>query len=192
VQLVAYATCQGNEPVQVADLRTYLHEQLPAYMVPSFFILLEQFPLSANGKLDRKALPRPSVEEMIETQGFVAPRTPVEVVLAEIWCELLHLEQVSIYSNFFEIGGHSLLATQLVSRIQTVLQADVPLRCVFEAPTIELLGGVVLEYADTMDDELVNQLLVELEQISSEQLQSTSATYTSPAMNESTTEDTHV
>jgi amino acid adenylation domain-containing protein len=192
VQLVAYIICRHNEPVQVADLRAYLHEQLPAYMVPSFFVPLEQFPLSANGKLDRKALPKPSVEEMIEEQGFVAPRTPIEEVLAEIWCELFHLEQVSIHSNFFEIGGHSLLATQLVSHIQAVLQVELPLRCVFEAPTIERLASVVLEHADNLDDSLAAQLLAELEQLSPEQLQTPSAPYTSPDMNGNTTEDKHV
>jgi acyl carrier protein len=99
-------------------------------------------PLTANGKLDRQALPTPDLSAAA-VEGYVAPQTPVEEVVAGIWQELLHVERVGVTDNFFELGGHSLLATQVISRLRSVLAVDVPLRSLFEQPTVAGLAQFV-------------------------------------------------
>ncbi|PTU44147.1 non-ribosomal peptide synthetase, partial [Paenibacillus polymyxa] len=115
---------------------------LPSYMVPSYFVQLEQMPLSPNGKIDRKALPAPE-GSLQSGADYVAPRTWVEVKLAQIWQDVLGLAQVGVKENFFEIGGHSLRATTLASKIHQELNKPLPLRSIFEAPTIEQLAAVL-------------------------------------------------
>ena len=133
-QLVAYVV--GN--ATTSDLRRYLKEKLPDYMAPQVFVRLDQLPLMANGKVDRKALPAP--ERVAEELGYVAPRTPEEELLANIWAEVLEVPQVSVHDNFFDVGGHSLLATQVTSRIKTVFNLDLPVRSIFEWPTVAELA----------------------------------------------------
>ena len=138
-RLVAYVVAQ--EPTRVTkDLRNYLKDKLPSYMVPSVFVLLKSLPLTPNGKVDRKALPAPEWSGVEQDENFSAPRNPVEDMLAGIWAEVLGLDNVDIHDNFFSVGGHSLLATQVVSRLNQVFQVDVPLRNVFENPTIAKLA----------------------------------------------------
>ncbi|HVH11782.1 MAG TPA: amino acid adenylation domain-containing protein, partial [Longimicrobium sp.] len=134
-RLVAYVA-----GVDDADaLRAHLRHSLPEYMVPSAFVLLERMPLTPNGKLDRRALPEPEV-----TAGeHVAPRTPVEEVLAGIWAEVLRLDRVGADANFFALGGHSLLATRVVSRVRAAFGVEPTLRALFEAPTLAELARVV-------------------------------------------------
>ncbi|MEE4565966.1 amino acid adenylation domain-containing protein, partial [Paenibacillus polymyxa] len=140
-QLVAYYVAERE--VSAGELRSLLGEELPNYMVPSFLVQLKQMPLTPNGKIDRKALPAP--EGSLQTGAdYVAPRTWVEVKLAQIWQDVLGLTQVGVKENFFEIGGHSLRATTLASKIHKELNKPLPLRSIFEAPTIEQLA-VVLE-----------------------------------------------
>ncbi|HEU4559961.1 MAG TPA: amino acid adenylation domain-containing protein, partial [Longimicrobium sp.] len=129
-RLVAYVV--GD--VEAGVLREHLLRELPEYMVPSAFVFLETLPLTPNGKLDRKALPAP--EYAAGTDRYVAPRTPVEEVLAEIWAETLRLERVGVEESFFELGGHSLLATRVVSRVRELLAVELPLRALFEGPTV--------------------------------------------------------
>ncbi|MBD2607362.1 non-ribosomal peptide synthetase [Scytonema hofmannii FACHB-248] len=119
-------------------LRQFLKEKLPQYMVPSAYVILESLPLTHNGKVDRRALPMPDTISF-NNQDYVAPRSQVEELLAQIWAKVLGKEQVGIYDNFFELGGHSLLATQLISRIRDTFQIDVPVRNLFAAPTVEQL-----------------------------------------------------
>ncbi|HEX8318270.1 amino acid adenylation domain-containing protein, partial [Longimicrobium sp.] len=138
-QLVAYVV--GN--VDAEGLRAHLRESLPEYMVPAAFVGLEQLPLTPNGKLDVKALPAPELGSAEDE--YVAPGTPVEEVLAGIWAEVLRLERVGVHDNFFEVGGHSLLATRVVSRIREVFGVEVPLRALFEGPTVAELAGRVEE-----------------------------------------------
>jgi acyl-CoA synthetase (AMP-forming)/AMP-acid ligase II/acyl carrier protein len=168
-RLVAYVV--GS--VEAAELRAHLRESLPEYMVPQAFVFLDALPLTSNGKLDRKALPAP--EYAADADRYVAPRTPVEEVLAEIWAEVLRLERVGVEESFFELGGHSLLATRVVSRVREVFSVELPLRALFEGPTVaELaervetlaLAGVeeeeladVLERLDGLSDDEVMQLL---------------------------------
>jgi acyl carrier protein len=123
----------------------FLKEKLPEYMVPRAYVVLESLPLTPNGKVDRRALPTPDTITF-NNQDYVAPRSQVEELLAQIWAKVLGKEQVGVHDNFFELGGHSLLATQLTSRIRDTFQIDVPVRNLFEAPTVEQLA----RYIDTM------------------------------------------
>ncbi|HET7232832.1 MAG TPA: amino acid adenylation domain-containing protein, partial [Longimicrobium sp.] len=136
-RLVAYVV--GN--VDADTLRHHLRRSVPEYMVPSAFVMLAGLPLTPNGKVDRKALPAP--EHAQAEDGYVAPRTPVEEVLAEIWAEVLRVERVGAGDGFFDLGGHSLLATRVVSRIREALGVELPLRALFEAPTVAELAGRV-------------------------------------------------
>jgi amino acid adenylation domain-containing protein len=134
----------ANNPLQgiftqklVPVLRSYLERQLPDHMIPSGFVLIEKFPLTPSGKIDRKALPPPDLRRGKDTLEYVAPRNALEEQVALIWGELLGISQASVHDHFFaDLGGHSLLATQLCSRLRSTLQIDVPLRWIFEAPTI--------------------------------------------------------
>ena len=112
-------------------------------MIPSAFVLLDALPLTPNGKVDRKALPAPDQDRPELGNIYQAPRTPVEEALASIWSELLKVDKVGIHDNFFELGGHSLLATQAVSRMRDALRKTIPLRNLFEAPTVSALALLI-------------------------------------------------
>jgi amino acid adenylation domain-containing protein/non-ribosomal peptide synthase protein (TIGR01720 family) len=142
-RLVAYVVPHNQVAPSVDELRNHLQSRLPEYMVPSAFVVLESFPLSPNGKVDRKALPEPSSSRPDLEKQYVAPRTPLEQTLADIWRELLGIDSVGIHDNFFDLGGHSLLATQLASRVRHALQAEVPLRELFEHPTVARLAAAI-------------------------------------------------
>ncbi|MGA2802168.1 MAG: amino acid adenylation domain-containing protein [Verrucomicrobiota bacterium] len=137
-QLAGYVV--GKEMAGPGDqeLRRHVREKLPEYMVPSVFVMLERIPLTPNGKVDRKALPAP--ERKPEEGTFVAPQTPTEELLVGIYKEVLKVERVGVNENFFELGGHSLLATQLISRVRKVFKVELPLKDLFEAPTVASLG----------------------------------------------------
>jgi amino acid adenylation domain-containing protein len=138
-RLVAYIVPQPEETPTVSILRQFLNSKLPEYMVPSAFVILESLPLTPNGKVNRRALPAPEPSsELLEK--YVAPRTPIEEILAQIWSQVLKVELVGRHDNFFELGGHSLLATQLVSRVRSSLKVELPLRSLFAAPTIAELS----------------------------------------------------
>ncbi len=138
-RLVAYVVTKTPAPT-VIELRECLKKQVPDYMVPSALIILERFPVTPNGKVDRKALPVPEILAGQAAGGYVSPRTPVEVALARIWEEMLGLEQVGTHDDFFDLGGHSLLAAQLADRIQKSLRRPVALATIFRAPTIAALA----------------------------------------------------
>ena len=142
-RLAAYVVTVDGSTISTHDLRSFLQHKLPDYMVPSAFVFLDSLPLTANGKLDRKALPAPDHSRPELDDTFAAPRTPVEDILANIWSEVLKLDKVGVHDNFFHLGGHSLLATQVVSRINTSFQIDLPLRYLFETPTIAGLADSV-------------------------------------------------
>jgi amino acid adenylation domain-containing protein len=140
--LVAYVVHDDSSVVAGAnELRASLRERLPDYMVPAFFVTLDELPLTENGKVDHNALPAPATSET-ETDA-VTPRTPTEELLANIWTDVLHLRSVAVHDNFFDLGGHSLLATQVVSRIRETFKVELPLRTVFESPTrVELAQSI--------------------------------------------------
>jgi amino acid adenylation domain-containing protein len=135
-QLLAYIVPRDGIVPSATDLRKYLQSSLPGYMVPSTFVPLDELPLTPNGKIDRLALPAPERSRPELEEEYIAPRTATEDVVAGIWAESLKLEQVGIHDNFFELGGHSLKATQVISRIREAFQVDLPLRLIFEEPTI--------------------------------------------------------
>ncbi|MFD9076131.1 amino acid adenylation domain-containing protein, partial [Streptomyces lasiicapitis] len=142
-RLVAYVTPAEGEGPDTEELRAFAAERLPEHMVPAAFVTLESIPLAGAGKVDRKALPAP---ELVSGAAYRAPRTPQEEVLAGLFAQVLGVEKVGIDDNFFDLGGHSLLATKLISRIRTVLMVEVPIRLVFQSPTVadvaaHLTGG---------------------------------------------------
>jgi amino acid adenylation domain-containing protein/thioester reductase-like protein len=134
--LVAYITLHPEQTLKIPELRRFLESKLPDYMVPKAFVMLEALPLTPNGKIDRRALPAPDLNQLIPISNFVAPSNPVEEMLAGIWAELLGIEKVGVCDNFFELGGHSLLATRVRTRIRQVFGVELPLRRLFEAPTV--------------------------------------------------------
>jgi acyl carrier protein len=142
-RLVAYIITRNVASVTISALRDFLKEKLPDYMVPSAFVFLDSLPLTPNGKLDRTALPQPDQTrpELIVT--FVAPRSPVEELLAGIWATVLKVEKVGVHDNFFEIGGHSLLAIRVISRVHDTFGLNLPVRSLFENPTIEGLANMI-------------------------------------------------
>lgn len=126
-----------NPILSASELRSYLREQIPDYMMPSNFIMLETIPRTSNGKIDRKMLPSPLEHSSLEAGAVVAsPRTPIEELLTGIWSRVLKIERIGVYDNFFDLGGHSLLATQVISRVREALNLEVPLPVLFEAPTV--------------------------------------------------------
>jgi acyl-coenzyme A synthetase/AMP-(fatty) acid ligase/acyl carrier protein len=136
-RLVAYYVAFSDlGMVTHGELRNFLKERLPEYMVPSLFVELEVLPLTLNGKVDRRALPAPDKTRPELKAAFVAPRTPAEERLAAICAEVLGLERVGVHDHFFELGGHSLLATQVVSRVRQAFEIELPLRSLFETPTV--------------------------------------------------------
>ncbi len=136
-QLVAYLTAH-SEQLRVSQVKEYLSQQLAAYMVPNAIIVLDKIPLTPNGKADRKALPKPAVRNT--TASFVAPNTPTERMLAEVWCEVLGLSEVGIEDNFFDLGGTSILGLQVVARIQKRVSSSLRVVRLYQYPTIYTLA----------------------------------------------------
>ncbi len=146
-RLVAYIVPK-QQRLDTSELLCYLKQKLPDYMLPSAFVmLLDALPLTPSGKIDRRALPAPSVSrDVICNVKTVSPRTATEEVLAGIWSNVLGLEQVGIYDNFFVLGGHSLLAMQVISRLRETFKVELPISCLFEYPTIVELDKYILEH----------------------------------------------
>ncbi|RKH09758.1 amino acid adenylation domain-containing protein, partial [Corallococcus sp. CA053C] len=139
-RLVGYVVPRPGQTLEAQALRTLLKERLPDYMVPSALVVLDAMPLTPNGKVDRKALPSPDLATEAARE-FVAPRTPLEQQVAELYASLLNVPRVGATDGFFELGGHSLLATRLTSRLRTAFQVDLPLQALFEAPTVAALAA---------------------------------------------------
>jgi amino acid adenylation domain-containing protein len=142
-QLVAYVTAQAGAHLDVRKLREGLQKKLPSYMVPVAWMVLDALPLNANGKVDRARLPEPD-EQALLAREYVAPRTPLEESLAQIWCEVLALERVGVHDDFLDLGGHSLLATRVVALVRETLEVDLTLNVIFELRTVAALAHHVL------------------------------------------------
>jgi amino acid adenylation domain-containing protein len=161
-RLVAYLVVSGP-PVPVSELRRLLTARLPDYMVPALFITLESLSLTPTGKVDRRSLPPPQGNRPHLQNPYVAPRSPLEETLVKIWAEVLGLEQVGVNDHFLELGGNSLLATILVSRVLKALHVQVPLRALFEAPTVAEMATVILEVlANRVGKEKLDQIFNEV------------------------------
>jgi len=139
-KLVAYFIPQKDVNLNVGDLLAFLKAKLPPYMVPSAFVRLETLPMTPAGKVDRRALPEPGRERPDLGSQFVAPRTPMEEIIAQIWGQVLGLDSIGVDDNFFDLGGHSLLATQVIAQIRETLQMDTPLASLFMFPTVAALA----------------------------------------------------
>jgi acyl carrier protein len=136
-RLVAYVV--GS--MEMDGLHAHLRQNLPEYMVPRAIVALDRLPLNPNGKVDRKALPAP--EYAADSDRYVAPRTPVEEVLAGIWAEVLQVERVGVHDSFFELGGHSLLIMRLLAEVQATFDLEISIRTVFSMPTLEAMAGEI-------------------------------------------------
>jgi amino acid adenylation domain-containing protein len=161
-RLVAYLVPVA-EVINESELREFLAIQLPEYMLPTAFVVLKSLPLTANGKVDRQALPTPEVRPELAAT-FVAPRNEIEEAIAQIWAEVLKLKQIGIHDNFFALGGHSLLLTQVTSRLYQAFSIEVSLRQLFDTPTIAQLAAVISEkLLQQTDEATLAQMLAELE-----------------------------
>ncbi len=173
-RLVAYVAITHQEVAPtISNLQSFLQQKLPAHMVPANFVLLDVLPLTANGKINRQALPAPDSiwSELEET--FVAPRTPVEEAIAEIWAQILGVKQVGIHDNFFNSGGHSLMVTQVVYRLSDAFCVELPLRSLFESPTVASLAVVIVQrQLEQTNSEAITQLLAEMKDISEDEVDS--------------------
>jgi amino acid adenylation domain-containing protein/non-ribosomal peptide synthase protein (TIGR01720 family) len=141
-RLVGYVLMSEGAELEVSELREYLETRLPEYMIPTVFVEMTELPLTANGKVDRKALSAAELG-LGQSREYEAPRTAVEELLAGIWAEVLGVERVGIHDNFFELGGHSLLATQVISRVREAFVLELPLRSLFEAPQLSSFAETI-------------------------------------------------
>jgi amino acid adenylation domain-containing protein/thioester reductase-like protein len=150
-RLIAYLVLNEREECSIPSnlsqaLRDFLRQSLTNCMIPSAFVILEAMPLSANGKVDRRALPTPNPADLDLDSPFVEPQTALELTIAAIWRQLLDVEPIGIHDNFFALGGHSLLATRVISKLRQELQSEIPLRCLFESPTISGLAQYLEQF----------------------------------------------
>jgi acyl carrier protein len=142
-RLVAYVVPADGAPPSPGELRDALGERLPDYMVPSAFVVLPALPLTANGKVDRRALPAPDAAALEPQRAYVAPRTPTEEALAAVWAELLGRSPIGVHDDFFHLGGHSLLAARVVSRVREAFRVELPLASFFEGSTLAELAETI-------------------------------------------------
>ncbi|MGD2093291.1 MAG: amino acid adenylation domain-containing protein, partial [Candidatus Aminicenantes bacterium] len=181
--LAAYVVAQKGKIPTPIRLRNLLQEKLPGYMVPSVFKILDALPLTATGKVDRRALPAPGKDRGLTVEAYVKPRTPVEKILAGMWRDVLGLEQVGVHDNFFRIGGHSLLVTQLLSRIRDTFRVELSLHCFFEKPTVADQAQLIVQQqpeqtngagdqADKITQANPEHLITKLDQLSEKEMDS--------------------
>lgn len=159
--LVSYVVLEDKESIDPDRLRRFVGERLPAYMVPNAFVFLETLPRTPNGKVDRRALPTPALASQKSADDLVPPRTATERVLTDIWRAVLGVERLGVHDDFFDLGGHSLLVTRVMARVRSGFEIDLPIRAIFEAPTVALLAGVIekmllQEIGDLPSEELRN------------------------------------
>ena len=145
-RLVAYIVARDGEKPGQLELRSFLRTRLLEQMVPSAFVLLDEMPLTPNGKIDRRALPAPDVSRPEIEQRYVAPRNNIEAALVELWQEVLGINQIGVRDNFFDLGGHSLKATSLLSKVRRIFRTELPLSVVFQATTVESLACALVEH----------------------------------------------
>jgi len=166
-RLVAYLVPTVQPGPKVGELRRFLNEKLPDYMIPHDFVTLEAIPLTDTRKVDRKALPDPGTSRPELTTPYVAPRTPIEKELAKIWAEVLSTDEVGIHDDFFDLGGHSLSATRIISRVIATFELQLPVRALFDSPTVAAMSVVISsKEGQKADEENLKRLLSEVESLS--------------------------
>ena len=199
-RLIAYVVPNDSAPAPSA-LRRFVQDRLPDYMVPASFVSLDTLPLLPNGKVDRRALPAPDQARPESEREYIAPRNPMEEKLAGIMAEVLKVERIGVHDNFFELGGHSLLGMQVVARVRKVFQVELPLRRLFEEPTV---AGLCLdiEKAEKSGDRSAvpspsrgitltrrEQLLARLDQLTDEEVNALISSMLAKGQDERETED---
>lgn len=166
-RLVAYAVTETGEVIDSGEMRKYLKQMLPDYMIPSAYVFKEEMPLNSNGKIDRRALMEEEQKGLEAKATYQEPRTYIEETLAGMWKEVLGIERVGIKDNFFEVGGHSLMAAQIMARVKRNFGVEIPLRLMFDEPTIERLAISIVEtQTEQLEDEEMAKILADLEEIS--------------------------
>ncbi|MGE5215803.1 MAG: non-ribosomal peptide synthetase, partial [Chloroflexota bacterium] len=171
-QLIAYIVTDREGSFSIDELRSFMKNKLPSYMVPSTFVVLDSLPLTPNGKVDRKALPAPTSSRPDLTEPFVAPRTREEELIANIWAEVLNIKTIGIHDNFFDLGGHSLLAMRVISHVRKTFAMDIAVRTLFEAPTVAgFAAALLLKQSEHAAQQELDSLLTELESLSVEDAQ---------------------
>lgn len=169
-RLCAYVVFREKKDMDTSHLRSFLKTKLPLHMIPATFTVLDSLPLSANGKVDRRALPAPDRDRPQFEESFVAPRTPTEELVAAAWCQALKLPRVGIHDNFFELGGHSLLAARVFSELQKTFTVQLNLVDIFNAPTVAGLANLIYEReAQHQQSDELRSLLAELDDLSDEE-----------------------
>jgi amino acid adenylation domain-containing protein len=170
--LVAHLVSDRGSILSIDEIRRFLRARLPSYMIPGAFIICDSLPLTPTGKVDRRALMAVDLDKIDQEIIFVAPRSSAEELVAKIWATVLKLNRIGINNNFFDLGGHSLLAIQIVSQIRELFDIDLPLRVVFESPTVAEMAAVITEYqGKAFAKEELSRVLDELELMSDEEAQ---------------------
>jgi amino acid adenylation domain-containing protein len=168
-RLAAYCVPRVPPGPKAAELRSLLKKKLPGYMIPHDFVTIAAIPLTDTRKVDRKALPDPGTSRPELTTPYVAPGTPIEKELAKVWAEVLALDEVGIHDDFFDLGGHSLSATRIISRVVAVFKLQLPIRALFDSPTVAAMSAVISsKEGQKADEEDVKRLLSEVESLSDE------------------------
>ncbi|HWO42038.1 MAG TPA: non-ribosomal peptide synthetase, partial [Candidatus Eisenbacteria bacterium] len=168
-RLTAYLTVRQQPPPSTTELREYVKRELPAPMVPAAFLTLDRLPLTPNGKVDRRALPEAEQARAELEKPFVPPRTALEEVIAATWEKLLGIDRIGIDDNFFELGGHSLFAVRLLSQLRSVFKVDLPLRSLFDSPTVAALAEAIIRHeSQPGQSEKIAQVVQHVEAMSAE------------------------
>ena len=170
-KLIAYFVAEDSRSVSVNELKTFLRQTLPEYMIPPVFLKMEAFPLSPSGKIDRITLPEPEDSRLVDTE-YAPPRNEQEEIMVKICADLLHLDRVGIFDNFFDLGGHSLLATQFIARLRDEFSVEIPLRALFENPTVDSLSIYVtqLKQGNETESDKINRLMKKIDQLSDDEI----------------------
>jgi len=170
-RLVGYIVPEASQAISINELKLYMRQTLPEYMIPSLFVVMDAFPLSPSGKVDRHALPAPEGTMLVDTE-YVPPRNEQEEIMVKICAELLRLERVGVYDNFFDLGGHSLLATQFIARLRDIFSIEIPLRSLFENPTVDRLSVFItqLKQENETESEKISRLMKKIDQLSEEEI----------------------
>jgi acyl-coenzyme A synthetase/AMP-(fatty) acid ligase/acyl carrier protein len=172
-RLLAYFVPAREPRPSVGELRSFLGDRLPQYMIPATFLALRSLPLTPSGKVDRRVLPEPGNRRPDLDIPFVAPKTPVEAELSQIWAEILGFEVVGIHDNFFDLGGHSLAATRIVSQLIKKFQIEIPLPFLFQSPTVAEMAKVITErQAKKLNEHELQSILNDLESLSDDEAES--------------------
>jgi len=172
-RLVAYLVSYQDISFNIAEIIDFLKVYLPEYMIPTDWVKLDNIPLTPNGKICRHGLPSAVQSNLIDERILTHPSTPLEQALVEIWCDVLDLDEVGIYENFFKIGGHSILASRLISSLRETFKIELPLRTLFEAPTIAALAAAMVnEREQGIKVQRIAELLLSVAGYSDEEVES--------------------